>query len=1761
MRTDLNVRRGAGAWRGLAPLVCLLAMGAAAEPAPLFAPDAAATLDEAGCRLFVAGQPPQAGDAGILRQILAPDGRSDGWRAPANATGMVHHVIAWRAPRAIGSVLAQEAEQIAVLRAGAASPPDANDERQWESLTLLGRGASGLRVAAAEAVRQSTAIRITRRASARSSLDFVRITPARLNNTARDGFGHAESEYTVHPDMSPPYTLSMAGLLAGRGRWQNTGPDKNEFTPRAPVSDVAPSWLILSWTEPRMVTALWLEGNAASIQLSTYQGPDGVHPLAGTSREWKRIREVRREGPGGSLLLLDAPVTTRALRLEIARITPIDGSDRIVRLEALLALSDLGAAPLPVAVDTPPVLPPVTVPVAVAATGTVSVVIDAPDGRRLRNLTARQAVTPGTAQIPWDLKDDAGLFQGVGTYRWTALSVPTLGLKYQMTPYPNVEMHSDNTPWLNGAAGPGGWLADHSAPRAVCAVGKQLFFGSPCAESGVALVGCDLEGRKQWGHHNFMAWTGPSYLASDGQQLFVGAPSTADMVWSIPLEGGRNAVHIQAAATADRLRGMRGLAATADRLYLSVAAAGTDIFDPAATPADIDYDKTVPFLRPVPKPDRGNWDKRLDLARLFRLTGTPPGQNGGLTYIETTDMPASRQHMVLAFKRPVPLGSLALPLPGGENFLRLAVLKPEASWPPDPERAEDWNEFYHGKQAGWTVMPLPPDVRTRALRITVDRAEDELDDLLDAPAATDALAASGQRAATSRHAPWRGRLEGMALLRHRLGALPVKPAVRVNSGQVDSRGTWDAMRDRPLTEDDPAIYTMIWPEPQTVRGLAIMEIDGKRTEIDVYTGPATGEIDITDDRLWRRVARYEQRLRYYYGPDPDCNVEARYMDGYVDFGQDVVTRAIRLRVCEQWLVREQGRAGCVGVRVDRGGRTIDATRCYVYGIAAVRRMDAENAVDALRTDRIEVYDGTGKAVTEWPLHRPGSLAVDPRGSTLYAVSGTNVAALDTATGKSRLLALDAHRPGALACDAAGRLYVFDHDPARLQVRVYDPLTGAMLHTVGTPGGYRAGPWDPTRLTSGSHVAVALAVDANERLWIVENDHIAKRISRWTLAGQFEKELLGNPRYGGGGDGCLDPWNKRRLYYEDGGATLVFDLDWKTGRTSLAGIAGLGKHGGGVLPVRRDGHRYLVTRPLFGRQACGRVFLLTNDVARLVAAVGAADAFPELRNRAVLSKLGGKALDAFDFLWSDLNGDSLAQAEEVVLLPADGRGIGAFDRELGVYADHSRYAVKVVRPDGVPVYEAQALQGGLAGKGGAFRLPDGRTVAMGPGLGGHAGFDTEQRRLWSWRTEGFGVHAYYAAGPYIPQQVVAEFDIVGAETVEAGGIGTFYATSSNTGTWHLWSGDGILFGRLFQDLRQPGREGWSMRSHARGLELNGVTLSQEHFSGYLCRVFGEDTYYAVAGHNHISVVAIEGLERVQRQTGTITVDGETVRKGMDWLAGEARRSLYKRAPVLRCYRATQAVLADGQLEEWPATPEAVAGENDRLAFRLSYDDTNLYAAWEVQECGPFANGGNDWRRLFKTGAAVDLQLGTDPTADPTRQDPAAGDLRLLIAPFEGKPAAVLYRPIDATAPEDAGWETRTGVFRSKFDRVQLLERARIAVGPAAEGRTGYVVEAAVPLADLGLTIGPETRVRCDWGVQEVGPDGNVVMQRLYWANQSARIISDEAAESILYPGLWGDLLFLGRRPEALEKQMQSLEGGKSKLSGGTQRLLDDILEED
>jgi len=1749
-------------------LMCLLAIPAAASPTKLYKND----FDIEQCQTWQDDQTKSASRNEIvaLFGLERREGRawSAGHKASHDAKPTFGYQVSFKRPQRVAAVFFVGSPRIVkVLKSGAAYPGDVQSDDDWLVLPIT-RGESGARLVVLPEPIETRALVFTGGQPWRhSTLESVRVFEQPTYNITPGALAYAESEYTRYSQGAPPYTYRASNVTLGRGEWRNTGDNPRGRITRPPISRFDPSWFVLSWREPRTIHGLWMLDNFKKFTIQVFTGDANVNPRVGKGSEWETIARpdvsASHLGRQNSHWYWFKPVKTRGIRIQITE----SNENKIAMIAGLHVFSDRKYQPDAAEGDQPDM--PVQLSYGVPENGRVTLVVNDAEGRRIRNVFARQTREAGEHKEGWNLKGEAGVIVKPGTYHWTAMYHAPLEHKYHGTVYPNVTAHgSGNSPWLNSKSGPGGWMADHTPPRAGCVAGGRVFLGAPVAESGVSLIEVDSQGHKQWGHHSFAGFTGAWFLAGDAKDVYVGAfahnayagwgvDRRTEAFWRVNVESKEVTLAAKLEPTDKRQRGLKGMAARDGKVYLSING-NRNWLNNAASLAAVDAENCWPKYKPKRAERMAHEivpDLRNDFARLFRLTGKPAGggASGGvnLIWLESTQGRSSQQHIMLTFKRPVELGSVVLPIPQKAPYrIKLSVLKPDAPYPPNPAKASMWQDFEVQPKHAWDVAVAPPDTRTRALRITFFTGEDDMFDQLAAEAEFESgktldtnTALGGQGTA------WKGKIEGAKLLPRRYRNVTPEAEVRVNSGIVNSKGEWDAKRrNRPLTPNDPGRFMLEWQKARPIRGLAIKEIDGKRTLIDVFVGDGPAKLD--SDQGWEQVGEYLQSRRDHHSGFPSYNGKARYLDGYVDFGRTIQTRAVRLRVVEQWA--DNGK-DADGVRDDLGGTNLNASRCRIWGVAALEHLGGEPPVDPLISQRIEVMDGhSGKIVDEVYVDRSGSIAFNTKGQ-LFAVSHDQVVRINWDGASHETIIRDLKRPGPIAIDSKGNLYVFESEPGQHVVRVYD-AKGKHLRSIGTPGGIQVGPWDKTRLGQVS----AMAIDAQDQLWIVETQYWPKRITRWTTSGEFKAEYLGNTAYGGGG--CLDPWQPTRLFY----GSLEFEVDINTGLSKLKAVTWPNGHQAGETPIQIEGRTYLVTRPQWSRtgQPCGIVYLFDEQrhVARRVAAMGRAAAFHPLTEPDLHTALGSPVLKQHWFHWSDQNEDGRVDADEVTLFEnKEGRSVSPtiFARDLSLTAGRWQWHVKSYLPRGTPVYDVEQLP-----------IKADTTLRLNDGSFHRFGFDADKAEtglapdgstIWTYPSERAGTHGYAEAKPYSEEQIAGHYTWVGHETAHAGDLGEFVVLSGNSGTWHLLTADGILAGRLFEDLRLRPKS-WSMPEHDHGMSLNGVTIGQEHFSGYFCRT-KDNRYFAVAGHNHISLVEILGLDRFKRIKGTLEVTPEMIQATQQWEQSVKREELFERAPVIVCGRLNKSPRIDGDISDW-AEPVALMGQRDKFhgglaqgaQLYMGFTDKRLIVAFETAGLGPLKNSGEQWDQLFKTGAAVDLQLATDPKAKDDRRAPTKGDIRLLLTFANNEPQAVLYEAIVPGTSNDDRWLVVSPTGSATFDRVQRLKGV---IMETARHRNGYVVEASIPLDAIGLNINTGERYKFDWGVLVSDNQGHQVLRRDYWANKATAIVADTPSEARLHPDLWGHVIFKGKAAGKAQPTIgvDALEGGDS--SDAVDDFLDEI----
>ncbi|MBI2191688.1 MAG: hypothetical protein HYU36_06870 [Planctomycetes bacterium] len=1688
----------------------------------------------------------------------AADHRLQRWAGPGGyareGQPAFYFRIVYRKPQPIGTLLCPSRD-VRYLRPGAAMPEDPAHE-DWIR-TPPWPGQSGMPSTVFPPGLKTTAVLLAESLPGNRwppTLDYVRFFETRLLNVCPIGFANASEEYTPPAAAGGPRTPPMKAeslITGGWPPWQNAGVDKEGFVRRADIDASNPVWITLSWREPQEVVGLRPFGECGGFQISAFAGPDNVPPNAGTRREWKKL--PYEASPDGVLQF--RRVRTRGIRLTITR--GMDREPKIARLHGLHAYRDLGDQPLPPFPKKSESRPPVRIPYDMPHEGLFALVIDDARGRRVRNLLAMVKREPGPQEEGWDGKDMDGQYVPPGTYRWKAITSKPLELHYQFTVYPNI---TRNTPWITSLTGPGGWLADHTPPTSVCTWGDRVWLGALVAESGVSFIECDLRGQKIAGWHSFDAWTGPRHLATDGRTVFIAHPKeNLDPIWGYDPKTREVRPVLQQATTETRRTGLVGMAARDGKLYLSIRGKSAWLDKPFGAP-NVDIENCVPRYAPARKPRKAYEivpKPQEDFLRLFRLMGVPPGMGSiGLNLLETPEVVGRTAHIVLAFHQPQSIGSAVFPvpkLPEGMKFY-LSVLKPDGPYPPNPSDKSQWIVLEASGRPGWDCIPFPRGTQTRALRITWERSGDdplaEVEEDFGDSRAKEGEISLGEMGIHEGEKPtskgWKMELEGMSFLRRRYENVHDRAAIKVSSGTILEDGTWDAQRKKPLSTADPAVYAMEWPEEVSVRGVAIKEIDGARTLLDVYTGPPDAAIDPAAADGWTLVGEYIQSRRDHHSGFESFNAYARYMDGTVDFGKQYRTRALRLRVVEQW--SDYGDRQDMGLRPDLGGRTLDPARCRIWGVAALSYLGGEDEVDSRQTERIAVYNEAQKKYeTEMAIEQPGDIAFGPSGD-LFAISGRRVVKVNFSKPEDASVHTavieDLAAPQVLTLDQQGRFYVFDAAADRQVIRIYD-RAGQFVKTWGTPGGRVAGPWTGGRFTN----VTAMAVDREGSLWVVEYDYWPKRVSKWSPEGVLLHEFFGPTQYGGAG--VLDPYDKTRFYYQP----LEFELDWEKGTSRLKNLTWRGNTPAGEIPILYKGRRYMVTRGEFANQGVAVVYLYETDHLKLAAALGRATAFDPLKRPELLAGLGNIALPEYRFTWSDLDGDGAVQAQEVRLQKGIPGPFGLFNAELRIHCGPLLYKIKEVLPHGVPVWEEESLPKTTSLQGFA--------TSYQPTLDGHvfltgvwnAVVRSDGEVLWKYRTEGVGVQALHHAPPYAPGQVAAEFgNISHPATMDApreGELGAFEVHHSNPGAWNIWTHDGLLAGHLFRDQRHPGTPFWGMTEHHRGLRLDNHTPGQEHFNGYFCRA-SDGKYYMVAGHNHASLIEVKGLETFKRLSGEISLTADGLRNARNWEVEQQKQKVFAEAPVYDLYKFKAAPKIDGDSRDWDFIPPAALDpggldEQPPAEFKMAYDDARLYLFYSVRN-SPLRNSGGDWRALFKTGASVDLQMGLDPAAPRDREAPAEGDIRLLITFVQDKPIAVLYRPVVPGTPPDKAYEVVSPVGRTVIDEVRRIEKAEAARGAG----NGYTLEAAIPLDEIGFQPRFGERYRLDWGILTTDDYGNTCTGRLYWSNKATAILADAPSEARLLPHLWGDLR-VNEFPKSGPADLQSL----SNLGERSSDTTDDI----
>ena len=760
---------------------------------------------------------------------------------------------------------------------------------------------------------------------------------------------------------------------------------------------------------------------------------------------------------------------------------------------------------------------------------------------------------------------------------------------------------------------------------------------------------------------------------------------------------------------------------------------------------------------------------------------------------------------------------------------------------------------------------------------------------------------------------------------------------------------------------------------------------------------------------------------------------------------------------------------------------------------------------------VEADGASGGYINHYAVPSPGMIKTGPDNS-LYIVSGGDlVVKLNPADGSVKTIASGLTNATGVALDAAGNIYVGVRDPDN-QVKVFDK-TGSPLKTIGIAGGRPIGaPWNP----NGLRYAAGMTVDPSGNLWVAESNDLPKRISVWnTETAKFVQEFFGATHYGAIG-GSIDPRDPDIMV----GSGCEWRIDPKTGHAAVDYVFpqktdekysdnGIGES---EFAIGSNGRLYVAISPAWAYEHKSAIYIYER--------LGDAN----YKLRATISDDGDAKTTT---VWSDENGDGAEQPSEVTTVNEAIRFTGWYmgmSESLGFYGNGVFAKPTGFTSCGAPKYDlanAERLNGVNPDRRG-MPSSDNKQVLVEDGDDGdtYSTFDcydlATKEKLWSYPDNFVNVHGSHNAPPSEAGKIFGSYGSVGSALLPAP-IGNVWVIPTNVGEWHILTQDGFYLARLFQpdplqvtwpDPAVPGADLTNSPPGGGGEDFGGgITLGSD------------GKFYVEAGHTAYWNLELTGLNDVRELTsGKISMSSSDVRQAASFHDDETQIAQGQRTLAITPGTPQLSGNFDGDFQGHAAVSYE-KGDDTLTRSAASYDDQNLYLAWNVRDNTPWINGAGDPASMYIGGDTVDFQIGTNASADPNRTDAAAGDLRLSIGSIGGKNIAELYRKV-STMKQPAVFHS--GVIPNyTMDYVATLSDARIVV---SKGSDGYTVEAAVPLTDLGLHPADGLKLRGDFGVTFGDPSGQRTRLRSYWSNQHAGIVDDAVFELMMQPQYWGELTF-------------------------------------
>lgn len=524
-------------------------------------------------------------------------------------------------------------------------------------------------------------------------------------------------------------------------------------------------------------------------------------------------------------------------------------------------------------------------------------------------------------------------------------------------------------------------------------------------------------------------------------------------------------------------------------------------------------------------------------------------------------------------------------------------------------------------------------------------------------------------------------------------------------------------------------------------------------------------------------------------------------------------------------------------------------------------------------------------------------------------------------------------------------------------------------------------------------------------------------------------------------------------------------------------------------------------------------------------------------------------------WIDRSNDGRIDPDEMTFLSfADREDIGRIlgteiGKDFEILVTHEKGVMRIpsdgFSAEGHPLYDLAKVEHpirdlslrGSSGGNQTLRADDGSIIITGGPMQGFV----NGKQVWRIHSQWPSLHAGHAApsSPEYPGQMLSTTRLLGPLVrPRSGDAGQIWGINSDKGVMYLITSDGLFLstlGRFGQDAKQ-----WVMDEAVRGMDVTDINHIPENFYPTLNQ--GEDGGITIiSGKSHISLLSLSGLESVQRFSAPdLVVDAAVIEQAKTYgRALAAWERTVEGTGQLKVVKRPTPIKVDGQLDEWEAADWVTISEVTEqhgwgrpmkvpeATAAWAVDDTHLYVAVRSQRETFIENSGRDPETFFSTGGGVDIRLAAmDGSVREGRSpEPVPGDVRLIAARHEGTPVAFLYR---ASVPGVENPVTFSSPVSSiQIDRIdEVSDQVSFAAGSTRLASTlnpkkqiaFSTLELSIPLAVLGWDPEALPKTIGDIGLL-FGSEGRTV-ERSYWHNKAAGIVSDLPSEAGLNVGEWG-----------------------------------------